>query len=173
VSEKEMMAALKRIGTALPLLGTPVPGEFGPAAALAAAGVLNIDPEVQPMEITPLQLELAANSPGMRAFYENKLVWVTGRFLGNEQQFTLTRYKMNCCAADATPVKALLRLDERSKETIDAALLRDKWVKVIGRIRFLTNGKEYFPAVIILPSPTEPLDKLIEVIPQPANPMLN
>jgi len=56
---------------------------------------------------------------------------------------------------------------------INAAMLRDKWVKVIGRIRFMRNKQgQFLPAVIILPSPREPLDKLLEVIPQPANPHL-
>ncbi len=174
MTEKDMLASRGRAEITLPLLGTPTPGGFHPALALSAAGMVGIDPEEQPMEITPLQLEAAANQAPMRAFYENKLVWLTGRFVGNETEFRLMRYKINCCAADATPVQAILRIDKRSKETIDAALLRDKWVKVIGRIRFLTNNQgQYMPAVFILPTASEPMDKLIEVIPQPANPMLN
>jgi uncharacterized membrane protein YraQ (UPF0718 family) len=174
ITEKEILASAGRAEVGLALVGIPTPGGFHLPLTLSAAGMMSIDPDEQAMEITPLQLEAAANSADMRAFYENKLVWLTGRFVGNERQFRLLRYKINCCAADATPVQAILRMDARSKETIDAAMLKDRWVKVVGRIRFLTNSQgQYIPAIIILPSPTEPLNKLIEVIPQPANPMLN
>jgi uncharacterized membrane protein YcgQ (UPF0703/DUF1980 family) len=130
----------------------------------------------QVTEIGFLQLESAARSPDLRNYYEGRTVQLTGMFVGdNDRYFTMTRYKMNCCAADALPLNAVIMLDEKSKDKIPYKDLRKKWVRVTGRVQFISRKGQggFLPALILYPTPEEPLSKLVEEIPPDPNPYAN
>ena len=168
VSPEEARKIAGRLATALPLLlQSP---DIGPAAT--ALGLLLIDPDETATEMTPLQLEGASQTQEMRDFYVGRLASLTGLFTGNETQFNLQRYKINCCAADATPVKVLMTVESKS-EKLPADQLRGKWVKVTGRIRFqpMPSG-QYLPMLVVNPTKDKRLMDLVEVVPQPPNPYL-
>ena len=102
--------------------------------------------------------------------------FMQGMFVGDsDRYFTLTRYKMNCCAADALPLNAVIMLDEQSKEKIPYKELRKKWVRVTGRVQFLNRKGQggFLPALIVYPTAEEPLSKLIEEIPPDPDPYAN
>jgi uncharacterized membrane protein YcgQ (UPF0703/DUF1980 family) len=120
------------------------------------------------------QLESAATSPEQRQYYEGKRVSVVGRYTGSETTFRLTRYRINCCAADAQPINVMFGLAAGSKETLPAAQLEGKWVRVIGQMRFFEAGKGNFrTALLLTPTDREPLSKLVEVVDPPANPYVD
>jgi uncharacterized membrane protein YraQ (UPF0718 family) len=154
------------------LLSYPAGG--GPFLAAAVQVAAHNTEDVT--EIGFLDLEKAAQSPEQRAFYEGKRVKLVGRYVGyDERRFTLTRFRINCCAADAVPINAVIVLDPRSKEVLPAKKLLDKWVEVTGRVHFLTRpGTNYFlPALILSPTESTPLNKMVEVVAPPANPFLS
>ena len=94
------------------------------------ANAASFSNEEKPPEISFLRLESAASNAQLQQYYEGKLVRMSGRFSGNEKVFTLLRYKMNCCAADAIPFTVTVRaprLDKRFK--------LNQWVAVSGRLR--------------------------------------
>jgi uncharacterized repeat protein (TIGR03943 family) len=129
---------------------------------------------VQELGVT--QLERASTSLEGRNHFEGRLVKLTGQFVGeDEKRFTLTRFRMNCCAADALPLRAVVMVDEKSKESVPRRKLKNKWVEVTGRVQFLSlkNGNGFLPALVVSPTEHEPLDKLIVEVPQPANPYVN
>jgi len=126
-----------------------------------------------------LELERFALSPTTREGYAGKRVQLTGRYAGdNDKRFTLVRYKMNCCAADAIPLNAVIVLDnsqmpEPSKAPrLDPAKLRNKWVRVEGVVQFLKRkgSEDYVTALIVAPTKDRPLGELIKVVPQDADP---
>jgi uncharacterized membrane protein YcgQ (UPF0703/DUF1980 family) len=127
-------------------------------------------------EIGFLQLERAAMSEEARHYYEGRDVKLTGMFVGESDKFfTLTRYKMNCCAADALPLNAVIMVDEKSKEKLPYKQLRKKWVRVTGRVQFINRkGTDTFmPALVVHPTEKEPLDTLVQEIPPDPNPYAN
>jgi uncharacterized membrane protein YcgQ (UPF0703/DUF1980 family) len=127
-------------------------------------------------EIGFSQLEMAAMSLESRNYFEGRLVKLTGMFVGEgEKQFTMTRYKMNCCAADALPLRAVIMLDKDAKELLPSKQLKNKWVEVTGRIQFLgrKDKNAFIPALIVYPTEKEPLASLIVEIAMPANPYAN
>jgi len=127
------------------------------------------------------QLEMAALTPESRSENTGKTVKLVGKYAGtDDKRFSLTRYKMVCCAADSVPINAVIMLDPHAKERLDAKKLRNKWVEVTGQVQFLTRPSakdpakaEYMPAVIIFPKPEKPLKDLVKVISAPADPYLN
>jgi uncharacterized membrane protein YcgQ (UPF0703/DUF1980 family) len=144
--------------------------DIGKVSQVAAKGDGNIT------EIGFLQLESAARSPETRNYYEGRTVQLTGMFVGDSDRFfTLTRYKMNCCAADALPLNAVIMVDEQSKEKIPYKQLRKKWVRVTGRVQFLSRKGQggFLPALIVYPTAEEPLSKLVEEIEPDPNPYAN
>ena len=126
--------------------------------------------------VTFVQLQMAAMYPENRQFYEGKTVRLTGRYVGdNDSRFTLVRYKINCCAADAIPLDAVIMLDpeSKSKEKLDVDKLRNQWVQVTGRVQFVKsarNPNEYVTALILSPTEKRPLSELVKVVQPDANP---
>ena len=122
------------------------------------------------------QLEMAALRPDLRDFYEGKTVRLTGKYVGDDsRQFTLVRYKINCCAADAVPLNAVIMIDPKSKTQLPLSKLRNQWVQVTGQVQFLQrrdNGS-YVPALILHPTPEQPLGQLVKVLPRIDDPYLN
>jgi hypothetical protein len=122
-----------------------------------------------------LQLEQAALTPERRAYYEGKTVRLTGHYKDlDTRRFTLIRYKMNCCAADAIPVKAVIFVDPAAKENLDSDLLRNQWVEVTGRVVFLKQPgtNEYATALVLSPPDGKTLADLVKIIPMDPNPWL-
>jgi uncharacterized membrane protein YcgQ (UPF0703/DUF1980 family) len=125
--------------------------------------------------VTFVQLEQAALAEDMRNYYEGKTIRLEGRYVGEDSShFTLVRFTMNCCAADAIPLKALIVVDRsQSKEPLSSGL-NNKWVQVTGQVQFLKmrDGSSFVPAVIIQPTPEKKLTQLIKTIQTPANPFV-
>jgi uncharacterized membrane protein YcgQ (UPF0703/DUF1980 family) len=126
--------------------------------------------------VTFVQLEQAALSEDLRNFYEGKTIRLEGRYVAEDSaHFTLVRFTMNCCAADAIPLKALIVLDRsQSKEPLNSNGLNNKWVQVTGQVQFLKmrDGSSFVPAIIIQPTPEKKLTQLVKTIPTPANPFV-
>jgi hypothetical protein len=119
-------------------------------------------------ELSFRELEGAAYSPERRSLYEGKTYKLKGQFApsGNDSMFTLVRFKINCCAADAVPVPAVIMIDPSSKEKLDVAAYQGKWVEVTGQVQFRTRKlggrEEWVTVVVVRPDEKHPLSKLIE-----------
>jgi hypothetical protein len=129
--------------------------------------------DVVPM--TFLQLERAALSQDARDAYAGRMVSVTGEYFGdNPYRFTLQRYKLNCCAADAIPLKAIIALspEAQKKYKLDPSKYQKKWVDVTGRLEFfyLRTSNEYVSTIFLDPDDKHPLSELIQEVPPPGNP---
>jgi hypothetical protein len=95
--------------------------------------------ELEPAEgIGFKELEgLARESPITQAKYQGKLVVVVGQFAplsGSDKWFSLARYRIQCCAADAIQ----LNVPIFCKEGV-AGIKQGDWIKVTGRIEFRPN----------------------------------
>jgi hypothetical protein len=127
--------------------------------------------------LTFSQLETAANTKEGREYYENKLGTLVGQFVASqdETRFQLTRFKINCCAADAIPINAIIQIDPSTSERLDGRKYQGKWVEVTGRIqfRYLRHMNQYVSALVVTPTPEQPLDQLVKRIAQPPNPYVN
>jgi hypothetical protein len=122
-----------------------------------------------------LQLERASQTPETREELQGKRISLVGRFSGDDgRRFTLNRYKINCCAADAVPLKAVILIDP-SQKPLDLKQVGDKWVKVTGTIVFVQKpgSNEYLTALIVKPEGNETLDQLVKVVPPDPNPYAN
>jgi hypothetical protein len=155
----------------------------GQAVDVDASAVSSGQMEKEISSITFQQLELAALYPENRSMYEGKTVRLVGQYVGkNNREFTLRRFKISCCAADAVPLNAVIMIDPASKDTLDVDRLQNKWVQVTGRVAFLprAGGAGGFTTTLILtPSADRPLystdnkDALVREVGPPANPYLN
>ncbi len=127
--------------------------------------------------VTFLTLERASLSPESRDFYSDKTVRLEGVFAGSdENRFTLTRPTMNCCAADAITLKAIILVDYREIKDLPnqphldpTKLSGNKWVSVTGTVKFLQrDGKGPFTtALIVTPTPELPISKAVELMEKP------
>jgi hypothetical protein len=127
-----------------------------------------------------LMLEQAALTKETRDFYSDKTVRLEGIFTGSdENRFTLNRLTMNCCAADAITLKAVILVDYRQiKEDptaarLDPRTLAGQWVRVTGTVKFLQapNGVSFITALIVTPTKADPASTLVEKMAKPpANP---
>lgn len=98
-----------------------------------------------------LQLERAAQRQEARELYEGKTVALVGQFEGNDdKKFTLIRFKMNCCAADAVPLKGAMFVDQKVPAKIDHKLWNKKWVKVKGQVQFIKMKDGTFVTALVL-----------------------
>jgi hypothetical protein len=123
------------------------------------------------------ELEDAAKTPDQREFYLGKTVKLTGKFFSTDPKFfTLQRYKLICCAADARPINVTMLVDSKNpKEQLDYNTLNRKWVQATGRVQFLylPDKGEYRTAVIVIPTEKEPLSDLLKEVPPPGNQFIN
>jgi hypothetical protein len=116
-------------------------------------------------------LEIASRNPATRDAIAGTTVQLKGQYKGdNPERFTLVRYKINCCAADAIPLKAVIMVDpEKSgKFRVDPAKYNGKWVQVTGQLQFSTRGKNEIVPVILLES-----EEMVKEIPPDNNPYVN
>jgi hypothetical protein len=163
-------------------------GEGGPGAAsvnaVLAAGILgpnkyggDVVTKVNINDLRFSELEQAAYSSDLRAQYTGKAVTIIGKFVARDEsssQFSLVRYKMNCCAADALPLNAVLMVNPSWQGArLNIKARQQKWVKVTGRVHFIpVPGREndFVPAILLFPAEGHEPDKLVEIIDQPPNP---
>ena len=122
------------------------------------------------------QLEQASQSVDAREGLEGTKISVTGMFVGDDpHRFTLVRYKINCCAADALPLNAIIMINpaDQAKYKLNPAEYQRKWVSVEGYVHFLRrSNNEYLTAVFVHPS-EKPLTELVKVVPADPNPWAN
>lgn len=129
-------------------------------------------------EVGFLELERVALTPHSRSAFEGRIVRLTGMYVGlDERSFTMSRLKMNCCNADAVPLKAMILLAPSSPADgkapqLEPGKLRGKWVQVTGQVRFLKqrNSNDYVTALIVSPTEEKQLSELVQVVRQPNNP---
>jgi uncharacterized membrane protein YcgQ (UPF0703/DUF1980 family) len=158
----------------------PAEGLSGAGQAVSARSVSDPNAGVtnkgEDFGVTFVQLEQAALSEDSRNAFEGKTIRLDGRYVAEDSShFTLVRFTMNCCAADAIPLKALIVVDRsQSKEPLDSNRLNNKWVQVTGQVQFLKmrDGSSFVPAIIIQATPEKKLTQLIKPIPTPANPFV-
>jgi len=124
-----------------------------------------------------LQLEMASMTQESRNHYEGKTVRLIGKYVGEEdKRFSLIRFKINCCAADAVPLNAVMMVDPNSPEKLAWKKYANKWVQVTGRVHFLKrkDNDQYMTALVLYPDAEHKLnDDLVKVVPQDSNPYAN
>ncbi len=95
-------------------------------------------------DLDPNELSRAANRPDMRDFYEGHMGSIVGQLVpqgDSGQLFTLVRYKITCCSADAVPINILIVTEKPlTKRPGD-------WVKVLGQIQFRKRKDEFVPVL--------------------------
>jgi hypothetical protein len=159
-------------------LGAPT--GYSPLLALAFAEPDRLVRSGDYVPVTFTQLEEATLTPDQRKFYTGRAVQITGQFTGdNERYFSLTRYKINCCGADAIPLKSVIVIDyTQFKEgpRLEPRKLQKKWVQVSGIVQFKDRGNGAFiPMIVVTPTreDKESLADLVKEIPPPGNPYVN
>jgi hypothetical protein len=93
------------------------------------------------------ELSSAAPSARAREVLEGKYGRLKGMFKGiGAKECTMYRIKMNCCAADAIPLKVRIL----SKESLPS-LSSGEWVEVVGQIQFrkAKGTDEYIPVILL------------------------
>jgi hypothetical protein len=176
VSEKDRDLWSTKATQAVGLLGAVTPGASMPDSVVATWAMLLLNASDEAPEVRFTQLESASLAEPLRQFYEGKRISIVGRFTGNTTAFRLTRYKMNCCAADAQPLNVTFYLAPTATETLQVTRYQDKWVRVTGQVQFVPNPAAkgaYKVLVQLSPNEREPLSKLVEEVTQPANPYVD
>jgi hypothetical protein len=99
------------------------------------------------------ELEGAAYNPSTRQYYQGRTVRLRGQFArgADPRVFSLVRYKITCCAADAIPLNVIILIDPQSGTTADH-IRPLQWVEVVGRIQFrkrLDRPDEFVTVLIV------------------------
>jgi hypothetical protein len=119
------------------------------------------------------ELAGAVNDPDRRKLYEGSTVTIKGQVSPspNDHIFSLVRFKMRCCAADAVPLDAFIMIDpDTPAQQFDVTpdKLQGKWVEVRGQVQFRTrqrNGQPEAVAVIFVrPGKDRKLSELVRVL---------
>jgi hypothetical protein len=117
-------------------------------------------------------LERAAYSLDGRQTYDGNIVHLKGQFAPSsygDHVFSLVRYKMRCCAADAVQLKASIWVDPKVKNGVPVAELANQWVEVKGQIFFqaekMGDREDWQTIVQVSPTDKEPLSELVKKIP--------
>ena len=96
------------------------------------------------------RLESAARDADSRSEWDGKWITVKGQFAPNRQndhQFSLVRFQIRCCGADAVRLNVPMVCKESLQDTKEG-----EWVNVTGRIRFQRHGDSKFITVLQVPS---------------------
>ena len=143
--------------------------QFGEVGSVAEKGI--------DFNVGFLQLEMASMTQESRNHYEGKTVRLIGKYVGEEEKrFSLIRFKINCCAADAVPLNAVMMVDPNSPEKLAWKKYANKWVQVTGRVHFLKrkDNEQYMTALVLFPDTEHKLnDDMVKVVPQDSNPYAN
>lgn len=131
-----------------------------------------------------LELKDAAYDPVRRDFYQGKTVKLKGQFAsrGEDTMFSLVRFKISCCAADAVPLNAVILIDDSKlpkdatadQKRITPGQLQGKWVEVRGQVQFRPrkNRDDFITVILVQPTAKEPLSSLIQQVKPDSNPYL-
>jgi hypothetical protein len=134
------------------------------------------DKDVAVTELSFKELQSAAYDPEKRQAYEGRTVQIRGQLApsGNDTFFRLVRYKINCCAADAIPLDAVILIDPASKERLQTAEMRGKWVLVTGQVQFRKrkDREEYATVIFVRPTKEHALAELIQTVTPDNNPYI-
>jgi uncharacterized membrane protein YcgQ (UPF0703/DUF1980 family) len=100
-------------------------------------------------------LEALAFSPEMQKDWKGLTVRVLGQFApNNNRQFTLARYRIQCCGADAVQVSLPMVLNRGTLDEIPSHPQHNDWVQVTGRIDFREQpGRAGKVTVLVVPRP--------------------
>jgi hypothetical protein len=140
---------------------------------------INAEGNGEKLNVGFLELEKASLTHEGRTFYSGKTVRLSGRYAGiAENRFTLVRYKINCCAADAIQLNAVILVDPKGVPEqprlarLDEAAYKNKWVQVTGRVQFLNRKgtNEYMTALVVKPTPDQTLAELVQITQSDPNP---
>lgn len=107
----------------------------------------------------------ASQSPEGRAHYEGTEVWLIGRILGiQSDRFTLIRYRMTCCAADASVMKAGVCVEGAMPGTLLTKEWEGKHVKIRGHLQFHQDKDQTWLPILVIPpiTPENPLSDWIQ-----------
>ncbi len=140
-------------------LGATYPGSSALAIMAALEGG-----NAKPMAMEFKELDQARFSPGLREFYQGKRAEVRGQFApsGSPKVFTLVRYKMTCCGADAVPLNVLIVSPE------EVLKQHNQWVKVVGKVHFAKRkDRDEYVSVLQIASAKDVTD-----VPKPMNPYI-
>jgi hypothetical protein len=125
------------------------------------------------VSVSFVELQQASLTPESRDYYEGKNVTLTGQYYGSDpKRFTLRRFKIACCGADAVKLDAVIMVDPKSPADVDPDRYRNKWVEVNGRVHFFQKPgtNEFITALILYPTKEEPINRLVKIIPPPPTP---
>jgi hypothetical protein len=103
-------------------------------------------------DISFKDLEQAAYTAEERNYWQGKAISVRGQFAPsrNPRLFTLVRFRINCCAADAIQLNVPILCDEPVKN-----FRAGDWVKVTGRIDFrVLPGRDLYQTILHMPDQT-------------------
>jgi hypothetical protein len=114
------------------------------------------------------ELERAAYTEQSRSDYAGMTAMAEGQVSPScdRSHFALVRFRMNCCAADAMPLKVIIEVsnDDEAGKMFNARNLQSKWVQIKGVIQFRKLvGNEGYITVLQLKAAD------INVIAQPSN----
>jgi hypothetical protein len=159
-------------GIDLNLVGNPTE-EAANISSLLAAGTAPLPqlvltpivlfPRVEPVGFK--ELESLAADENDRKSWAGRIVKVKGQFVpstSNPNQFTLVRFKIQCCAADLIQLRVLILCGESVAE-----IPQEQWVSVTGRVDFVRMGDSY---ITILKVPRR--EKFIQAIQADFNPYI-
>jgi len=124
------------------------------------------------VELTFKELQNATMNPEQQQLYEGRTIKIRGQYVpsGNNSKFSLVRYKMNCCAADAIPLKAWILIDPQWNEKLKPEEMQGKWVLVTGKIQFRKVKGEIATVIFVQSSKEHPLTELVETVDPDNNP---
>ena len=94
-------------------------------------------------------LESAAYDEGSRQFWQHKRVKVVGQyapFRGSDRVFSLVRFRIQCCAADAIQLNVPMICAESL-----SGFQANQWVEVIGRVEFQRRPDSSFTTIVVIP----------------------
>jgi hypothetical protein len=174
--------ALLVVPVVLFILGLPAAGGMSAVNASAindVGGVENAGDKGQNFTIGFNQLELASRNADVRESIAGSTVRLKGQYTGDRSdRFTLVRYKINCCAADAIPLNAVIMLDPAKTSTckVDPINYRRKWVQVTGKLQFGSRpgSRDVLPVIVLSPKDQTELEtELVKEVPPDTNPYAN
>jgi uncharacterized protein DUF1980 len=114
------------------------------------APTLSADTSAQAETLGFKTLESAARDEDSRGEWDGKWITVKGQFApnrNNDHQFSLVRFQIRCCGADAVR----LNVPMVCKESLNG-IKAEEWVNVTGRIRFQKNGGDSYITVLLVPN---------------------
>ena len=122
----------------------------------SASGCINTNEDIPEVRFT--QLENASSTQDLRDLLPGPARRSSSAgSSATSRRSRCLRYTINCCAADAQPIRVAIVVDP-SVGTLPANQLKDKWVRVIGRGASSTEYQgEWRTALLIKPQPGETL----------------